>query len=408
MKKILSMFTIASSLLSCNSADIPSGIWRATVKNETDVEIPFNFMFSDSSGVKQIYLINGDEKLKIDSIDTFDDSIHFFIPLFDCEIRARIKNNKLTGKSIKHLADHDVVMAFNAEYNIPWRFIENPKKPAANISGKWTSAFIGTDGISSTLVAEFLQDGNKATGTFLSSTGDYRFLEGVVTGNNLFLSGFTGSDAYLFTATLKSDSVLTDGKFYSGYNTFKTWSAKKDKFAMLADAYSITKLKANSQKISFNFPDLYGKKVSFPSQKYDGKITIVQFLGSWCANCMDETNYLTKFYDKYKTQGVEIIGIAYERSTDFNRSAKLLIAMKKRLKVKYEILVTGYTNDSADVLKSMPMLNNFSAFPTTLVIDQKGVVRLIHTGFNGPGTGRYYKEFTSNFETAIDRLLIEN
>jgi len=54
------------------------------------------------------------------------------------------------------------------------------------------------------------------------------------------------------------------------------------------------------------------------------------------------------------------------------------------------------------------MLNNFEAFPTLIIIDKKGVVRKIHTGFNGPGTGIYYTEFVREFEKTIDDLLAEN
>jgi len=72
------------------------------------------------------------------------------------------------------------------------------------------------------------------------------------------------------------------------------------------------------------------------------------------------------------------------------------------------MLVTGFTNDKAEVAKSLPMLNNFAAFPTLLIIDKKGIVRKIHTGFKGPGTGKHFTEFVQDFEKSIDDLLAEN
>jgi hypothetical protein len=70
-------------------------------------------------------------------------------------------------------------------------------------------------------------------------------------------------------------------------------------------------------------------------------------------------------------------------------------------------LLTGYTNQPGEVVKSLPMLNKFMAFPTTIIIDKKGEVRKIHTGFSGPGTGKYYTEFTEEFDKLITDLLAE-
>jgi len=44
--------------------------------------------------------------------------------------------------------------------------------------------------------ALFKQTKNKLTGTFLTTTGDYRYLDGIVTGDSLKLSTFDGAHAY--------------------------------------------------------------------------------------------------------------------------------------------------------------------------------------------------------------------
>ena len=391
---------------SCGGTHLENGTWRATLKTESGVEIPFNFVLSDSAGGKLIYLINGDERFKVSDVAATGDSVFIKIPLFDSEIRSAIGNRKLKGQWIKHLADKDMTMEFRAE-NVSWRFFEIPEKPKYNASGRWSSTFVDTAGKTSVLIGEFTQDGSRLTGTFLSSTGDYRFLEGSVSDDKLFLSVFNGTDALLFTGTLKNDSVITDGKYYAGYSTLKNWTAKKDEKAMLPDAYSLTTLKPGYSSIDFSFPDLNSKKVSLSDEKFKRKVVIVQFLGSWCANCMDETVYLTSFYNKYKSRGVEVIGLAYERTNSFERSRKNVQNLKDRLAVNYDLLVTGYTNKNEEVIKSIPMLDKFMAFPTIIIIDKRGVVRKIHTGFSGPGTGEHYRTFTNEFEKTIDDLLAE-
>ena len=123
---------------------------------------------------------------------------------------------------------------------------------------------------------------------------------------------------------------------------------------------------------------------------------------------MDETNFLVnKYYKKYHTKGVEIIGLAYERTTDFFKSKKTLEQVKKRFNIPYPLLITGYTDKKGDAAKSLPMLTNVLGFPTTIIIDKKGDVRKIHTGFSGPGTGVYYTRFIEEFDKLTDDLLRE-
>jgi hypothetical protein len=50
------------------------------------------------------------------------------------------------------------------------------------------------------------------------------------------------------------------------------------------------------------------------------------------------------------------------------------------------------------------MLNKIISFPTTIIIDKKGIVRQIHTGFSGPGTGEYYNKFVEEFTRFMEKL----
>jgi len=62
------------------------------------------------------------------------------------------------------------------------------------------------------------------------------------------------------------------------------------------------------------------EKVSLSDPKYKNKAVIVQIMGSWCPNCMDESAYLSKVYKQYNKQGLEIIALAYERTSDAERA----------------------------------------------------------------------------------------
>ena len=414
MKYVLNI-TLFSALLSffssCSNtsdAGFDEGIWRATLKTNSGAEIPFNFEVIDSADQKFLDIINGKERFRVNQISAIADSVIIQMPLFDSEIRAVLKNKTLSGRWIKHYADSDEVLQFHAKSNDDWRFFKVNPESKSNVSGRWSVTFNTLNNKDSyASVGEFSQENGRVLGTFLTATGDYRFLEGTVSDGNLYLSCFDGSHAYLFTGKLLNDSTIVDGKFYSGYSAIETWTGKKDDSAILPDAYSLTNLKSGYDKINFSFPNLDGKKVSLSDEKFKNKIVLVQFFGSWCPNCMDETAYLSSFYKKYQSKGVEIVGLAYERSKDFERSKKNVARLRDRFSVPYDFLITGYTNDKEEVSKSLPMLEKFVAFPTLMIIDKSGKIRKIHTGFSGPGTGTHYTEFVKEFEKTIDDLLTE-
>ncbi|MEO5909650.1 MAG: TlpA disulfide reductase family protein [Pelobium sp.] len=410
-KSIFNSCLLIAVIFFFSACDKPStkfntGIWRGALITESGAEIPFNFEVTDSLGKITLEIINSTERFKVDEVTRIGDSVHIQMPLFDSEINGVLTDGKIDGVWTKHLADKDAVMTFYAQADAAWRIKKVAAQPIANVTGKWTTTFTSADGKDTTqAVGEFNQNESKVTGTFLTTTGDYRYLEGMIEGNQLAMSTFDGSHAFLFTADITGDSVITNGKFYSGFSSIDNWTAVKNDKAQLPDAYGLTYLKNGAKKVSFSFPDLDHKMVSLSDAKFKNKVVILQMLGSWCPNCMDETAYLTKFYDQYKNKGVEVLGLAYERTKDFEKSKKNIERLKNRFGIKYDLLITGYTNDKNEAAKSLPMLNQVNAFPTMIIIDKKGEVRKIHTGFSGPGTGDHYLEFTKEFEKLINELI---
>jgi len=386
---------------------LKTGIWRGVLKTVSGNDLPFNFEVSDTAGRQQLAIINGDERFKVTDIRVAGDSVFIRMPLFDSEFRLKFVGDNLTGKWVKHLGTQDVAMDFEAAPGQAYRFFNTTQAPAYNVSGRW-SAIFGEGEHRDTTVGEFKQDGAKLTGTFLTTTGDYRYLEGTVAGDSLYLSCFDGGHAFIFKAKIASAQTLSDGKFYAGYSGVDAWAAVRNENAKLPNAYSLTVLKPGYKTIDFTFKDINGKPVSLSDARFKNKVVIVQILGSWCPNCMDETTFfVNSYYKKYHPKGVEIIGLAYERTTDFAKSQHTLQQLKDHFNIPYPLLITGYTPGKGDPQKSLPMLADFKGFPTTIIIDKKGNVRKIHTGFSGPGTGDYYTAFVDEFDKLTDDLLAE-
>jgi thiol-disulfide isomerase/thioredoxin len=395
----------------CTSTpEFRDGQWRAYLERKDTHNIVFNFEVKDSAGRKVLYMRNAGERVLVDSVTIAGDSVFIRFPFFESQLRGALTaDGNLEGVWIIHLADSFRAMPFKAMYGQDYRFPgDSSAKDRASVDGRWAAVFRSANGKDTTFrVGEFRQTGTRVTGTFLDAGGDLRYLEGIVDADTLKLSTFDGSThAYYFTALQRGDS-LVDGKYYAGPVNYSTWTAVKDPTAHLEDQYAITKWK-KEMPFGFSFKDLDGNTVSFGDARFSGKVVLVQIMGSWCPNCLDETRFLSKFYDEYHNKGVEIVSLAYERSTDFARSVSAVRLFQRGFDVKYPMLITGVTvSDPQKAAKTLPQLDEIANFPTTIFVNKKGQIEKIHTGFSGPGTGEHYEEQKKEFYDKVNAMLAE-
>jgi len=442
MKSLCLPLLAATLLAGCNNSTTTSGAaeagatsaaalltpgpWRGELATQ-DQKIPFLFEVKTEGGKPVVYLINkglnGEERLRCDEISAAGDSATIRMHVFDAALVVRADGkDKLKGTWVKYdsKTPYRVPLVATAETAATAPNDDSPSAPEtfANFQGTWRTTFKDETGKTYPAVGVFKPDtsGWQYTGTFLTSTGDYRYLTGYASGPRLELSTFDGSHAFLFTAVaanaegsdyLKKPVTNVTGNFYSGKGGHETWTATLDPKASLPDANTLTYLRKGESRLNFKFASLVkGSTISPTDAKYRGKVVVLQVLGSWCPNCMDESRFLAPWYEQNKARGVEVIGLGYERMPEYDQAAARLRQMKERLNIGYDVAVAGVANKDS-VAKSMPQLAKFLAFPTTIFLDKKGVVRSIHTGFAGPGTGKYYEEEKAHFNRTVDKLLKE-
>jgi len=154
---------------------LPIGIWRGEIMRPDGKSIVFNFETKIRSGKMIMYVMNGSERLLVHEVKKKEDSVYIHMPFYDSYFALRLVNAKyLQGDWIKNYGDHLVTMQFFAELNVSRRFPVY-RAPAFNITGRWSVHFRGTED-STESVGEFKQKGSHVTGTFLTVTGDYRYL----------------------------------------------------------------------------------------------------------------------------------------------------------------------------------------------------------------------------------------
>ena len=381
--------------------------WRANIQIEGGT-LPFGLeLQKKADNTYQVYILNASEKFQTDDASISGDSLRIPISLFDAELVAKMTDKNLTGIFRKNKGRKSFVqVAFKATLGYNYRFVPTQKIASkVDLQGKWETNFINTTTQKKSFaVGIFEQKGNIVTGTFLTTTGDYRYMDGNRVGDSLFLSTFDGSHTFLLKAKIKGNKMT--GKFSDSVLGFKNIEAQKNDKAELPDVKKITYLKEGYDKLDFAFPNEKGEKISLSDDAFKAKVVVIQILGSWCPNCMDESSYMAPFYKKNKSKGLEIIGLAYEKNMDIEFFKTKMNLLRKRFGIEYPLLQAGI-NSSDSATESLPMLNKVIGFPTTLIIDKKGKIRETHTGFSGPGTGKYYTEWVADFERLIDKLLKE-
>jgi thiol-disulfide isomerase/thioredoxin len=409
MKVLFLIGSLAFSFLFANAQKDLAANYRAFVVRPDSNTVVFNMQVSKEKTGTYFYIINADEKIKVGPVSLTNDSVNFAMPVFESSFKTkRNADGSFQGIWNKGTTGEFQNWPFYAYPNQIYRFTKTQGSAVYNISGKWDVTITRPNGTPRKALAEFEQSGDKLTGSFLTPSGDYRFLDGIVTGDSLKLSTFDGSHAYTFYAKIASAEKITGGVYLAGYSGKETWSAVKDNNVKEPQQEQPTKLKAGENKLNFTFNDLEGKPVSINDERFKNKVVVVQLMGSWCPNCMDETKFLSDFYNKYRSKGVEIVSLAYEYSTDIERSRKSLAKFQKLFNVQYPMLITGVTStDEQKTEKTLPQLTSIQSFPTSIFLDRKGNVREVHSVFYGPGTKQYFEEYKKIFTNIVEGLLKE-
>ena len=402
MRKIIYVLLICCCI-SCSKEHaykLTTGSYKATLLVQDNQQLPFIFKVVNDSLI-EIY--NAEEIITVDEIRYENDSIIIQTPVFEGYIKAKVTDYGLKGSFVKESYDRIV----------PFKAIKNSKrfesKSDANheITGNWETIF-SDNATTERYIAKgvFNQKGNKVTGTFRTTTGDYRYLEGIVDGDSLKLSTFDGAHAFLFLAKI-TDSTMV-GEFYSGNHWKEPFIAKLNNNYQLPSAENLTFLKEGYNKLDFSFPDKNGKLISLTDKRFQNKVTIIQVMGTWCPNCLDESKFLSNYYNLHKDKKLEVVALAFEVAKTKEIAFKGIERLQKRIGIKYPIVLAQIGSEDKKLAhQKLPMLNHIISFPTTIFIDKKGTVRKIHTGFNGPATGQKYIVFKNEFETFVSQLLQE-
>lgn len=109
------------------------------------------------------------------------------------------------------------------------------------------------------------------------------------------------------------------------------------------------------------------------------KLTIIDFWATWCKPCLIAIPELNEMYDKYKDQGVNIVGV----NIDSPRNQSKVRPFAKSRGIDYPVVL----DPDQEAMNEM----NVVVFPTLMIFNKEGEMLYSHEGFR-PGDQEIIRE----------------
>ena len=393
-----------------------TGLWDGTIQSKAG-DVTFGIDFQRVGDALHATLVNATDRQPFSSAEFKDNVLTLRMDYYDGQFTMRYAAlNALEGDYSRQTSKGVV--------HIPVRLVPH-RKPAANepwtgpsLTGDWIFTWPEEKGAEKTTLAHF-QQGKDAeggsdvpiTGIIEPVSGDTGLLHGTVyrnlEGQTFFhMSRFDGIHVLAIDGRLLQDGSLKGEQ--GGIVALEPFTAERRRDKATADpnalAETLTKVKDRQLPFRFSGVDQSGKTIDQSSPEFAGKPLIVDIFGTWCPNCHDEAPVLEKLYQKYKDQGLVVVGLAYEYTDDQQRSLQQIGIYRAKFGLTFPLLLAG-TTDQGQIAKTLPQLDGFGAYPTSIFIDRSGHVKAILAGFTGPSTGEKYQEVQQRMDELVRQIV---
>jgi thiol-disulfide isomerase/thioredoxin len=398
---------VCLQMMNTTAAQDLSGSWSAELESGGGT-VTFGLVLEQNADGLQAFVTNGPETIKIPQVNWDGANLRLGFDYFRSAIEATVskESGELQGLWTRWKGEREVAkLRFKAKRH-------DGKSTHPDACEPWLGKYlVRFSNSSDPAIGLFRRDSSSQTepegvvGTFLTTTGDLRYLAGGVIGDELRLSCFDGTHVYLIRCRKDSAGKLT-GDFWSGASSHQTWTGVRDEKVELPDGFELTKAQGDVDWGALKFPDLNGQLRSLDDPEFRGQARLVYLFGSWCPNCHDAAKFFGELQQEYGERGLKVVGLAFEATGDFAVDSEQVRIYQKRHQADYPLLVAGIA-DKETASRSLPFLDRVRSFPTAILIDSQGAVRDVYTGFNGPATEAAYREQAERFRSRIEQLLGE-
>ncbi len=117
--------------------------------------------------------------------------------------------------------------------------------------------------------------------------------------------------------------------------------------------------------LDFTLKTVDGKNITLSD--FRGQVVLLDFWASWCGPCKEEMPYLTLLQKTYGKDGFTVLAV------NIDNESKNALKFLKEHSIRLPLIL--------DEKKRVVSAYDVQAMPTTMIIDQKGWIRYVHSGF---------------------------
>lgn len=139
----------------------------------------------------------------------------------------------------------------------------------------------------------------------------------------------------------------------------------------------------NDKAPEFTLKDLGGQSVSLPALR--GKVAVIDFWASWCPPCKEEFPELNRMAGRYR--GADLVVLAINIDKTRANAEEFLDRLNVEMSENMRVLL--------DPRSSVVSSYGTRAMPTSFIVDQSGVIRFVHLGYNETDPEKWVSEIES-------------
>lgn len=278
VRLIVPLTVVATMVITsaCNRAPAePSvGTYRAVLELPGG-EAPFGMQVAKEDGRFVLYLLNGTERTRVPDVHVINGELQATFPGYENSIRARPGRRSLEGNvTLIKAGGVEQAIPFHAQLGPTHRFFAEASTDNVDVSGRWEVQLTNGEGKVTQAVALFDQQHDRLTGTVMTPTGDHRFLDGQVRGEEAWLSTFAGGLAYLYHFKVNGTGEL-EGEYWQGLKSHEKFVARRNADAQLVDAESMTGMKPDAATLAFTMsPTSAASRINYWQRPADARLLL--------------------------------------------------------------------------------------------------------------------------------------
>ncbi|HXV62486.1 MAG TPA: TlpA disulfide reductase family protein, partial [Vicinamibacteria bacterium] len=359
--------------------------YRAELITEHGERIPFFLQLPENCETATATIVNGQESIPT-SCERDESGFTLDFPVYETRIEARFVENgdgaavgtwshfiPTVGKGSTKFEARPV-----AEPDPRTRFAigsDEAREPPVDVSGIWRFEFDLYDLAKGVFHQEFT---SVVTGTIEvpSEYGDMRFLAGNVFGRRMVLSTFDGRHAFLLEGRVGPDGTM-HGEWVLDSRYWDPFVAERADDVELPDPLERVRVTSTETRLELEH---------LRSPKYVGKPVIVEIFGTWCPNCNDLAPVLVELHRKHRSEGLEIVGLAFEFEGDETANERRVLRFQEKHGAEWDIVIAEQSFEEL-VRDGLGGLTPIEGVPVTVFINRDGTIHAVYAGFSGPATG---------------------